>query len=212
MNPILLNFYHLYSDDDRIVVEALQEKRSWLLRKFYLPGHFQPTFDRYNEKHYPSLERLLDQVLHFKPIRMNQLQCLKTDEKLLFENALTHLKMVTLYDRPVDEKKHPFWIEYDFSKVERPVFQELAANIFPAVHQESLAESYPSSALAHMLKYAFVDEIGRYKLILDQQVLLDDCYYLPIASKIIYDEHLDPILKEVLLSIATRLNLESETY
>lgn len=212
MNPFLLNFYHLYSDDDRKVIEALKEKRTWLLRKFYFPGHFQPTFDRNNEKHYPSLERLLDQVIHLRTIHYNHHKFLKTDEILLFESGVSHLKMVTLFDRPIDEKKHPFWIEYDFTRMDKTMFQDLAANLFPAINRESIDEEYPSSSLAHMLKYALIDAVGRYKLIIDQQVLIDGCYFLPIASKIIYDEHLDPILKDVLLSIASQLNLESETY
>lgn len=212
MNPFLENFYQLYGDDETKVIHALQSKKTWIFRKFYLPGHFQPTFDRMNEKHYPSLERLLDQVVHFRTIRYQHLKFLKEDEKNLFENALVHLKVLTLFDHPEDNEKHPFWIEYDLTKIDKDGYQDLGANLFPSVSKESVEESYPSSALAHMLKYALIDDIGRYKLIVDQQVLHDSCYYLPLASKIIYDEQLDPMLIEVLKSIAKTLNIESEAY
>lgn len=68
MHEELENACHLYSDKDEDVLRALNAKKDWILKTFYVKGNIDTCLDNRGRTHYPMIEALLDDVLLFSPI------------------------------------------------------------------------------------------------------------------------------------------------
>lgn len=192
MNKYLDNFNRLFSDDDKIVYQAILEKKDWICRPLYLPGNLDITIDEQGKKHFKFLESLFDNVILFKKSKnelANNFRYVKFSNDLSNEEAL-------------------FFIEYDFTRIDEKGYHAIVANYYPCLSEEELHIDYSSKSVKEILKTMMIGENNESVIILDQSALINDAFFAPIIRKVLVKESAPKEVKEVLINLAVDKDVE----
>ncbi|MCX5775109.1 MAG: hypothetical protein NTV44_01935 [Firmicutes bacterium] len=199
MNKKLQNFMNLFSDDDKVVYQAILAKKDWLFVPLFLPGNTMVYMDERNLRHYRLLEAIYDDVLPFDKILLDTKIPVKSDVKLKVESDLKEYRKLVLMDA-IPNDNTPFFAEYDFTKLNEETYHALVANFYPCLSVRSLSIdlSLLETSLIEKLKSVMVGKKGEHVLIVDQSVLLNDSLYAPMLRAIHVRPNADPVLQEEL--------------
>ena len=192
MNKYLDNFNRLFSDDDKVVYQAILEKKDWLFHPLYLSGNLDITLDEQGKKHFKFLESLFDNVILFKKSKnelANNFRYVKFSNDLSNEEAL-------------------FFIEYDFTRIDEKGYRAVVANYYPCLSEEELHIDYSSKSVKEVLKTMMIGESNESVIILDQSALINDAFFAPIIRKIFVKESAPKEVKEVLINLAVDKDVE----
>ena len=192
MNKYLDNFNRLFSDDDKIVYQAILEKKDWLFHPLYLSGNLDITLDEQGKKHFKFLESLFDNVILFKKSKnelANNFRYVKFSNDLSNEEAL-------------------FFIEYDFTRIDEKGYHAIVANYYPCLSEKELHIDYSSKSVKEVLKTMMIGENNESVIILDQSALINDAFFAPIIRKVFVKESAPKEVKEVLINLAVDKDVE----
>ena len=192
MNKYLDNFNRLFSDDDKIVYQAILEKKDWLFHPLYLSGNLDITLDEQGKKHFKFLESLFDNVILFKKSK-NELA--KNFRYVKFSNDLSNEEAL-------------FFIEYDFTRIDEKGYHAIVANYYPCLSEEELHIDYSSKSVKEVLKTMMIGENNESVIILDQSALINDAFFAPIIRKVFVKESAPKEVKEVLINLAVDKDVE----
>lgn len=199
MKKYLDNFNRLFSDDDKIVYQALIEKRNWILSSFYIMCSLE---------HNQDLEDIIDGKLRFRKLylndyffkdKMNQYDAVT--EK--FNNNFRVLYLNNNMDI-VDDDYH-FFIKVDFNYLNQTEYKILFANFFPCLNKEDiLIENFDDNK--ELLKLAMDKMVGDNVLILDVNNLIDNAFPCKVITEIIAPNTLNEGYKTFLKQASESVN------
>lgn len=192
MNKYLDNFNRLFSDDDKIVYQAILEKKDWICRPLYLLGNLDITIDEQGKKHFKFLESLFDNVILFK----------KSKNELA--SNFRYVKFLT----SIINEEGMFYIEYDFTRIDEKGYRAVVANYYPCLNEEELHIDYSSKDTKEVLKTMMIGENNESVIILDENALINDAFFAPIIRKIFVKESAPKEVKEVLINLAVDKDVE----
>lgn len=203
MHKEVENAYRLYSENEEEVMQALYEKKDWILSSFYVKGNIDTILDRRGRTHYPFIEALLDDVLLFSPITFtNEIQ--NQEERLQSWNE--RFQILDVYEQ--EPKDAPFVAVYDFTLLDRQAYNALMPNFYHGL--EETLEDEKTDDILDLLRLLFQKEKGNSFLLLDKSALLNQAFFAPVLTKIIAFPSASEELKEELLSIASEKNIPYE--
>ena len=203
MHEELENACHLYSDKDEDVLRALNAKKDWILKTFYVKGNIDTCLDNRGRTHYPMIEALLDDVLLFSPIDI-PFTSEEKEKRLAVWNE--RFEILDLYEEaPTDA---PFVLEYDFNLLDRQAYNALMPNFYHGV--DMVFEDQKSEDVLDLLKVLFQKKEGNNFILLDQSALIRHAFFAPILTKIIAYPSASDELKEELKSIAKEKEIRYE--
>ncbi len=190
MNQNLLNFKNLFSDDKKIVYQAILEKKDWINDVFYSDYSFAKKIENGKEI-YEDLFSLLNNSL-----------LLKDDKSENF--AYRYFNKTKKYVK----KEGHFLVGYDFSKLDIDSYKELFANFYPCIKQSDFVE-FNDDIQNQLEKIMISDE--DYVLILDKNNLFNNGYPIKVLCKIMYHkDYINEEKLEALKEIASTFDLEVE--
>lgn len=190
MNDFLKNFLDLFSEDDQVIYQALLKKKDWLFIPLYLEGDLKQTNDSEGLPHFRKIEALYDDVLPFEKAVVPEDMILLGDKKKEIVSAYESFRILHFHSDPKTLADAPFFAEYDFTKIDQRGYHALLANFFPCLNQEAL-EIDPDadySLAVNQLKPLMIGPKGKYVLILESHLLIQDAFYAPVLRKI----HVNP--------------------
>ena len=193
MNKYLDNFNRLFSDDDKIVYQAILEKKDWIFSPLYWPGNLDISLDEQGKKHFKFLESLFDNVILFK----------KSKNELA--RNFRYVKFLTSI---INEEEAMFYIEYDFTRIDEKGYRAVVANYYPCLNEEELHIDYSSKDTKEVLKTMMIGENNESVIILDENALINDAFFAPIIRKIFVNESAPKEVKEVLINLAVDKDVE----
>ena len=193
MNKYLDNFNRLFSDDDKIVYQAILEKKDWICRPLYLLGNLDITIDEQGKKHFKFLESLFDNVILFK----------KSKNELA-----SNFRYVKFLTSIINEEEAMFYIEYDFTRIDEKGYRAVVANYYPCLNEEELHIDYSSKDTKEVLKTMMIGENNESVIILDENALINDAFFAQIIRKIFVKESAPKEVKEVLINLAVDKDVE----
>ena len=207
------NFLDLYGESDEKVIEAIASKSSHIFQTFYVPGDFRIIIGSDKLEHYPHLEATLNRALYFEPILLNE----NLSEDLLDlkekEFILTKMYKATLFLEIIKDLNAEFWLEFDLNELDPLDYRALAANLFQAFTIDEVNElADHEDEFVSALAYALYGELNEHYLIVELNNLLNYQISFDYLKAIHISNTLEEELKEVLISIATTLEVEVKYY
>ena len=215
MNKFLKNFYDLYSEDNQICYKAILEKKDWLFQTLYIPIHFKETIEE-EKSLYLELYGLLDTSFEFSKLEYSKEIFASLDlEKVLkiiskFNEKFRFLKLINKL--PTNFEEDTFYVEVNMHKMDDKVYKELVANFYPCLTREELELTYDENSDLELLKLPMVGDINEWVLILSNEALLNNRYYLPLCEMIYYNKNLTKDQKDTILDISEKIEVGVEEY
>ncbi len=186
MNLFLKNFLELFSDDDKTIYQALLTKKDWLFVPLFLKGDLDQVTDSQGLKHYRMIEALYDEVLPFEKVKLPKDLGYSEQQQTKLNESLENYRLLFLETDKKSCSGAPFFAEFDFTKIDQRGYHSLLANFFPCLSKEEL-ELDPLadvSQAVNQLKPLMIGPKGRYVLILESHLLIQDSFYAPVLRKI----------------------------
>lgn len=190
MNQDLLNMELLYSEKDEDVYKALTLKQNWINGMFFVKGNIDTSLDSKGRIHYPFIEALIDDVLLFSSI--------KVDDKK--RESIWNEKYRVLELSYGLEKDAPFAVIYDFNKLDRLGYNSLMPNFYRTIGEDCFDKG--SEDITDLIRLLMQKENGKAFLLVEKENLINDVFYAPIMVKIIAFPGASDELKEELQNIA----------
>ena len=188
MNYYLKNFKNLFSDDKKVIYQALMEKKDWINNVFYTDYSFSMTLKDGKEE-YQELFSILNNSL-----------LLKSDKNSDFSYRYFN------QDKKYVQKEGHFLVAIDFTKLDEKSYKELFANFFRCISENEKVSF--NDQIQDELVDIMVSE-DDYVLILDNANLINHCYPLSLFKEIIYDKnYIDDLKLEALKEIASSFEIE----
>lgn len=190
MNQDLLNMELLYSENDEDVYKALSLKQNWINGMFFIKGNIDTSLDSKGRIHYPFIEALIDDVLLFSPIEVEDKEReAKWNEKYRMLELSYSL-----------EKDAPFVAVYDFNKLDRLGYNSLMPNFYRAVGENCFDKG--SDDITDLIRILMQKENGKAFFLIEKENLINDVFYAPLLVKLIAFPSASDELKEELKTIA----------
>ncbi len=186
MNVFLQNLMDLFSDEDPIIYKAVRQKKDWLFVPLFLRGDINQVADSQGLIHYRKIEALVDDVLPFEKAVLPEELSLSSDKEAEIKSAYKAYRVLRLETDPTMLSDAPFFVEYDFTKIDQRGYHALLANFFPCLSVEELdiKASDDFSKVVNQLKPLMVGPHGQCVLILENHLLIQDSFYAPVLRKI----------------------------
>jgi hypothetical protein len=204
MKNELDNLYHLFSDNDQEVYQALIDKKDWLFTPLFLRGDLNQVMDDLGKAHYRKIESLVDEVLPFEKVTLGTNLGLEKDKIILLQNSIEHFRTLYLERNVADVCDAPFFVEYDFAKIDNRSYYALLANFYPCMSQDELEINYNevTNSIVEQLKLMMIGPKGRFVLIIESSLLINDSFFAPYMVRIHANRNADFLLREELRQIA----------
>lgn len=185
MDKRIENFKNLFSENKKVIYNALMEKKDAINGVFYTTCSFQGLV-KDDKKIYPELFSILSNALFFE---------LKDDKY-----GYKYFNMYPKYE----EKEGFFLLKYAFNELDRYTYLDLFANFYPCFKEKEYKFEDP---IQNEL-YELMISNDEYVLILDKSKLINQSYPLKVLKEIIYDsKYIDEEKLATLKEIATSLNI-----
>ena len=205
------NLEDLYFGGDKEVIAAINDKRTWIDRRFFIPANINEAIDENGLKHYPFIEAVFNNTLLFSSVEFAN-ENFTSSECSSVENNANSLAVLTLFDEIDYNIDADFWILYDFTKMELSMYHELVANIYHKLPYESLRinKEKINEVGGDLIKSLIIGKNKESLLILSKDKLINMCYYCPVIERIYYKSTIRKDLLESLNEISTKLQVELE--
>ena len=204
------NLHILFNGDNAQVLSALRAKQSWINHKYLIPGNVNKSYDKKGKEHYDFIEALYDGCFIFHSFNLELKGFSKEENDIINANLAPYAKL-TLYSDFDEKIDVPFWIEYDFNKLELSQYRQLFPNFYFAIPLRLLNVKLSNKNLIYeCMKCAISGETLQNSIILSKNDLFDLKYHCPIISKIYYKKDIDNELLETLKMIGTKYKVELE--
>ena len=190
MNLDLLNMEMLYGESDENVYKALSDKQSWINGCFFVKGHIDTILDSKGRVHYPLIEALIDEVLSFSKIEIE-------DKR---REAIWNERFRVLELSYSIEKDAPYAIVYDFNKLDRHGYNNLMPNFYRTLGEDCFDKG--TEDITDLLRILMSKEKGKAFILVEKENLLNDVFYAPLLVKLIAFPSASDELKEELQTIA----------
>lgn len=214
MNKYLENFYNLYSLDDQVCYKAILEKKDWIFRRLFIPVSFTKIVEDGKDL-YPELYALMDSSFLFKEMYYNRELFEGVDyQKVLgiINKFNEQFRYLHLYENLNFEDKDTFFVEINPFKIDDKVYKDLVSNFYPCFDSiNELELKYDEEDMLDLLKLAMFNKEG-FVLILSNEALLNNRYYLPVIEKIHYKSNIGKDKIEAIKEIASSIEVECEEY
>ena len=170
-----------FSDDERKIYQALLKKKDWLNIKLIRSGNLDYYVDEKNNKRYPFLEHLFDNVVFFK--KPQYTGKFENKEKI---NLLLEDYNIAIFQTKINLKNDaPFYVEYDFNKLDELGYRALLANFYKMHNEDDLEIKYDKlEEVVNQIKLCCIGNKDDYCFVLANEALINGCFFLPIVSKI----------------------------
>lgn len=207
----IINIEKLYYGNKNEVLEALNEKKIWFDKIFYVPGDLDFIFDENNKKHYSQLESIYSGGLLFKKPTFDDLH-VSNEIKTELLNLTQDFRILKLDDKI--SYKNDFYFEYNFSLLDLSSFKILFPNFFKGITLNELNEfvDFKHLDICDAIKCLIYSKTLQNSIILSKEQLIDDCFPCNVLTKIYVKETADDDLKLTLKEIARKFNVEVEEY
>lgn len=207
----IINIEKLYYGNKNDVLEALNEKKIWFDKIFYVPGDLDFIFDENNKKHYPQLESIYSGGLLFKKPSFDDLH-VSNEIKTELLNLTQDFRILKLEDKI--SYKNDFYFEYNFSLLDLSSFKILFPNFFKGITLNELNEfvDFKHLDICDAIKCLIYSKTLQNSIILSKEQLINDCFPCNVLTKIYVKETADDDLKLTLKEIARKFNVEVEEY
>jgi len=199
----------LYYGDRETVIAAINDKRYWIENTFYVPGNIDETYDEHGLVHFPLIEALYNNVLLFSEIDFSSKDFNKSECELI-QDSSKHIAVLDLYKKIDLSKNVPFWVEYNFTKIELSAYHEFVANLYNKLPYAvlNIDKSKIGEAGCDLIKCLIIGGDNESILILSKDKLLNMCYDCRIAQTIYYQKDIDSKLLESLKEISLKNEIE----
>lgn len=185
MTKDIKNLDLLFSENQREIYEGLLEKKDWINRKLILNGCLDYYIDDENRKRFFFLENLFDNVVAFQPVTydnkdLNEPKVISINEQLATFKRAVFKQTINLLDGA------PFYVEYDFNKLDALGYKTLVANFYFNHKESDLEINLEPEDLdpKDLVKLCLIGNENECSIILTDDNLINGVYYLPIVSKI----------------------------
>ncbi len=187
MKKEIENFINLFSDDKKIVYEALLEKKDLINNYFYADYSFTKHLENGKEI-YDDLFSLLNRSLLFK------------------ENDNFAYRYFNKNPKYIKKEGH-FIVKFNFAKIDEQTYKDFFANFYPCIKNEDkviFKEEIMNKLFSLMISNDF-----DYVLILDKYKLINNAYPINVIDEILYDKnYLTKDKIETLKEISQNLNVK----
>lgn len=181
MKKYLQNIRNLFSSDDQVVFNALQEKKDWINQNFYIVCSLDTNQD---------IEDIIEQRIRFRSLYVNPELCLKDDYKKVNEDFST-FKVLYLYDNiPYCEEESEFVIRLDFTRLTDREYKMLFANFYPCLDKRFILEDEEDEILS-LLKKGMDKSLGDNVIIMANRDLINSCFKCNVVDQIIVNKNLN---------------------
>ena len=133
------NIEKLYYGNKEEVLEALNEKKIWIDRVYYVPGNLDFLLDENGKKHYLQIESVYSGALLFNKPSFKELNFNDEIKEVLIK--LTEDFRVLKLDDDINTT-NDFYFEYNFSLLDLSSFKILFPNFFKGITLSELNESF----------------------------------------------------------------------
>ena len=185
MSKDIKNLELLFSENQREIYLGLLEKKDWINTKLILNGCLDYYIDDNERRRFFFLENLFDNVVTFQPIKyenpnLSEIKNITINEQLMPFKRAKFKRNINLLDDV------PFYVEYDFNKLDLPGYKALFANFYYNHKEEDLNIDLSKEDLdpIDLIKIAMIGNEDECSLILTDDNLINGVYFLPIVSKI----------------------------
>lgn len=181
----LENLKLLFSDNEKDIYKALLDKKDWINTKLILEGNLDYYFDEKNIKRFPFLENLFDNVVKFNYVCYQNKSLSEEDNKHINEH-LKEFKRAIFKTKIELNSNAPFYVEYDFNKLDELGYKALVANFYSMHKEDDLDINLKNKELEpiDLIKICMIGREIDKCIILSNESLINDVYFLPIVSKI----------------------------
>lgn len=207
----IFNIEKLYYGNKEEMLEALNEKKVWFDKIFYVPGHLDFVLDENNNKHYIQLESvysggILFQKPFFEDFNYNN----EVKEKLL--ELTKDFRVLKLDDKITNN--YDFYFEYNFSLLDLSSFKILFPNFFKGITLSELKEfvDFKFLDICDAIKCIIYSKTLQNSIILSKNQLINDCFPCNVLTKIYVRRSAENDLKLTLNEIAKKFNIDVEEY
>lgn len=187
----------LFSDNEKEIYSALLAKKDWLNVKLIMEGNLDYYIDSKNRKRFPFLEHLFDNVVYFSNIYYDGKNI---DLKVTIDESLTKFKRAVFKNKIDLNSNCPFYVEYDFNKLDELGYRSLIANVYHMKDEKTLKINYDNieNSIVDQIKIAIIGKEDETCFILDDSNLINGCFFLPIVSKIYISKRIsEDLFKEL---------------
>ena len=199
MNKYLENFYRLYSEDDKVVYQAVLEKRNWILKEFFIVCSLVDNRD---------IEDILDGNLRFRKLYVNPNLFNGDNEKCKLVNDAfnSQLKVLYLWEKIPFCEEDEFIVKLDFKKLDDLMYKRLFANFFPCFKTKEIPIPQ-SEEIDQIIPVAMENSLGDAVIVLDDDQLIDNCLNVRVISEIIVPSSLNEGFIPYLQQISKAINV-----
>lgn len=177
----LINLRNLYSNDDKIVLTAINEKKDWINQNFYLILSLVNSQD---------IADLFDGKLRFKKLYIDPSLC-KNDEFEKINKEFEKFRVLYLYDTIPDIiDENEFVLKINFQKLSHREYMMLFANFYHCLSKKEILIEEDNN-LINLLKKAMVKDLGDNVIIMDEENLVNSCFSCRVEEEIIYNDNLN---------------------
>ena len=168
----LINLRNLYSNDDKIVLSAINEKKDWINQNFYLILSLVNSQD---------IADLFDGKLRFKKLYIDPSLC-KNDEFEKINKEFEKFRVLYLYDTIPDIiDENEFVLKINFQKLSHREYMMLFANFYHCLSKKEIL----------IEEKAMVKDLGDNVIIMDEENLVNSCFSCRVEEEIIYNDNLN---------------------
>lgn len=197
MDKYLSNLRNLFSSDDKIVLEALNEKKDWINRSFYIVCSLKDNKD---------IEDILERRIRFRSLYINPEYCLDDVQK---ENEeFSTFKVLYLYNEiPTYLEEDEFVLCLNFQRLLDREYKMLFANFYPCLNKNEIMEKEEDEIIS-LLKKGMDRYLGDNVIIMANYDLVESCFSCNVVEKIIVNEQVNEGYIIHLKLLAKKLGIE----
>lgn len=205
------NIEKLYYGNKEEVLEALNEKKIWIDRVYYVPGNLDFLLDENGKKHYLQIESVYSGALLFNKPSFKELNFNDEIKEVLIK--LTEDFRVLKLDDDINTT-NDFYFEYNFSLLDLSSFKILFPNFFKGITLSELNESFDFKNIdvCDAIKCLIYSKTLQNSIILSKNQLINDCFPCNVLTKIYVKNTAKNDLKLTLIEIAKKFKIEVEEY
>lgn len=181
----LENLTLLFSDNEKDIYKALLDKKDWINTKLILEGNLDYYIDENNIRRFPFLENLFDNVVKFNFVYY-QNNDLSEEKNKHINKHLREFKRCVFKTKIILNDNAPFYVEYDFNKLDALGYKSLVANFYNMHKEKDLNINFNNDEInsIDLIKICMIGSDFDKCIILSNDSLINDVYFLPIVSKI----------------------------
>ncbi|MFA6755001.1 MAG: hypothetical protein WCR97_00630 [Bacilli bacterium] len=197
------NIEALYLGDNKDVLNAINEKTSWIFKTFYVP------YDSAKDSFYAVIDSINKKSILFGDVSFDSSLFDDKTNNILKEISKIYCE-IKLYDKIDAGFAGDFYIEYDFTKMSLRNYQDLVANFYHLIALKDLNINYKDlqDSVLDQMKCLIAGSCEYSKIILSRNNVNNFLYNANVCSKIYYKKTINPKIYNSIKEICNRIGIE----